>query len=282
LLKKTWNLYRIYWRVFFVFVPLGFLFFSQQPRYSRAFMWNRFADFSFSKFIQNLIGYASTYNGEWWFVRVFVAAIVLGSIYYYLTEKINNVYVETGLVLLLSVFTVSFLPALTKLAPFNSLASSYLWTQLFMPNAFICTYLFGIVFGKYDVFSNLRRFFSGYTALWRAVIGILLLVSAFYFQEKIFGNVSDMMLIITPVFMTGCLLLLDLAKWSRKIFEYFGSLEHKYVADSYLLLLLLLPAYGRGFLVKESSSRLSDFAGHNSFGQPALGYGLLGPGEAGE
>lgn len=225
LLRKIWNLYRVYWRVFFVFVPLGFLFFSQQPRYSRAFMWNRFADFSFSKFIQNLTGYASTYNGEWWFVRVFVAAIVLGSIYYYLTEKINNVYVETGLVLLLSVFTVRFLPALTKLTPFNSLASSYLWTQLFMPNAFICTYLFGIVFGKYDVFSNLRRLFSGYTALWRAVIGILLLVSAFYFQEKVFGNVSDMMLIITPVFMTACLLLLDLAKWPRKILEYFGRLS---------------------------------------------------------
>ena len=126
LLRKIWNLYRVYWRVFFVFVPLGFMFFSQQPRYSRAFMWNRFADFSFGKFIQNLTGYASTYNGEWWFVRVFVAAIVLGSIYYYLTEKINNVYVETGLVLLLSVLTVRFLPALTKLTPVNSLASSYL------------------------------------------------------------------------------------------------------------------------------------------------------------
>lgn len=42
----------------------------------------------------------------------------------------------------------------------HSMASSYLWTQLFMPNAFICTYLFGIIFGKYDIFSNLRRISS--------------------------------------------------------------------------------------------------------------------------
>ena len=225
LFKKIWGLYRVYWRVFFVFVPLGFLFFRNQPRYSQAFMWNRFASFSIGKFIQNLTGYASTYNGEWWFVRVFIAAIFLGTIYYYLTEKINNVYLETGLVLFTSVFTVKFLPALIKLPPFSSLASSYLWMQLFMPNAFICSYLFGIVFGKYDVFANLRRLFSSYNAFWRAMIGLLLIACAFYFQENVFGNVSEMMLVITPVFMTGCLLLLDLSAKASKVLRYFGRMS---------------------------------------------------------
>lgn len=225
LLKKIWGLYRVYWRVFLIFVPLGFLFFSKQPRYSKAFMWNRFARFSFGKFLQNLTGYASSYNGEWWFVRVFVAAIFLGTIYYYLTEKINNVYLETGLVLFTSVFTVKFLPALIKLSPFSSLASSYLWMQLFMPNAFICSYLFGIVFGKYDVFANLRRLFSSYNAFWRAMVGLLLIACAFYFQENVFGNVSEMMLVITPVFMTGCLLLLDLSAKASKVLRYFGRMS---------------------------------------------------------
>lgn len=225
LLKKIWGLYRVYWRVFLIFVPLGFLFFSKQPRYSKAFMWNRFARFSFGKFLQNLTGYASSYNGEWWFVRVFVAAIFLGTIYYYLTEKINNVYLETGLVLFTSVFTVKFLPALIKLSPFSSLASSYLWMQLFMPNAFICSYLFGIVFGKYDVFANLRRLFSSYSAFWRAMIGLLLIACAFYFQENVFVNVSEMMLVITPVFMTGCLLLLDLSAKASKVLRYFGRMS---------------------------------------------------------
>ncbi len=225
LLKKIWGLYRVYWRVFLIFVPLVFLFFSRQPRYSKAFMWNRFASFSFGKFLQNLTGYASSYNGEWWFVRVFVAAIFLGTIYYYLTEKINNVYLETGLVLFTSVFTVKFLPALIKLSPFSSLASSYLWMQLFMPNAFICSYLFGIVFGKYDVFANLRRLFSSYNAFWRAMIGLLLIACAFYFQENVFGNGSEMMLVITPVFMTGCLLLLDLSAKASKVLRYFGRMS---------------------------------------------------------
>lgn len=225
LLKKIWGLYRVYWRVFLIFVPLGFLFFSKQPRYSKAFMWNRFARFSFGKFLQNLTGYASSYNGEWWFVRVFVAAIFLGTIYYYLTEKINNVYLETGLVLFTSVFTVKFLPALIKLSPFSSLASSYLWMQLFMPNAFICSYLFGIVFGKYDVFANLRRLFSSYNAFWRAMVGLLLIACAFYFQENVFVNVSEMMLVITPVFMTGCLLLLDLSAKASKVLRYFGRMS---------------------------------------------------------
>lgn len=225
LLKKIWGLYRVYWRVFLIFVPLGFLFFSKQPRYSKAFMWNRFARFSFGKFLQNLTGYASSYNGEWWFVRVFVAAIFLGTIYYYLTEKINNVYLETGLVLFTSVFTVKFLPALIKLSPFSSLASSYLWMQLFMPNAFICSYLFGIVFGKYDVFANLRRLFSSYNAFWRAMVGLLLIACAFYFQENVFVNVSEMMLVITPVFMTGCLPLLDLSAKASKVLRYFGRMS---------------------------------------------------------
>ncbi|MCD5433494.1 hypothetical protein [Lactobacillus delbrueckii] len=168
---------------FFIFVPLGFLFFSRQPKYTQAFMWNRFARFSFDKFIQNLTGYAATYNGEWWFIRAFIAAILLGTIYYYLTEKIHIVYVETGLVLFISVITVKFLPALIKLDTFSSLASSYLWTQLFMPDTFVCAYLFGIVFGKYDIFASIRSLFSSYSSINRALIGLMLIVSAFYFRQ---------------------------------------------------------------------------------------------------
>lgn len=224
-LKKVWGLYRVYWRVFFIFVPLGFLFFSRQPKYTQAFMWNRFARFSFDKFIQNLTGYAATYNGEWWFIRAFIAAILLGTIYYYLTEKIHIVYVETGLVLFISVITVKFLPALIKLDTFSSLASSYLWTQLFMPDTFVCAYLFGIVFGKYDIFASIRSLFSSYSSINRALIGLMLIVSAFYFQEKVFSNLSDMMLIITPVFMTGCILLLDLCKPLCKVMQFFGGLS---------------------------------------------------------
>ncbi|MHA7079756.1 hypothetical protein [Lactobacillus delbrueckii] len=130
-------------------------------------MWNRFARFSFDKFIQNLTGYAATYNGEWWFIRAFIAAILLGTIYYYLTEKIHIVYVETGLVLFISVIIVKFLPALIKLDTFSSLASSYLWTQLFMPDTFVCAYLFGIVFGKYDILCKVMQFFGGLsTNMW--------------------------------------------------------------------------------------------------------------------
>ncbi len=72
-LVKVKEFYFTYWLYFVIFVPIGILFFpkvtlwhSEQVRYSVEPM----------IFIANFVGWESTYNGEWWFVRIFVFTLL--------------------------------------------------------------------------------------------------------------------------------------------------------------------------------------------------------------
>ena len=188
-------------------------------------MWNRFARFSFDKFIQNLTGYAATYNGEWWFIRAFIAAILLGTIYYYLTEKIHIVYVETGLVCLFQWLQSSFCQL------WSNWIHLVAWLLVTCGHSCLCQIPLFVHICLESSLENMissQVFAASLVAIVlfnRALIGLMLIVSAFYFQEKVFSNLSDMMLIITPVFMTGCILLLDLCKPLCKVMQFFGGLS---------------------------------------------------------
>lgn len=68
-LKKLQDFYATYWLYLLIFVPIGMLFFkevrvfnSSEARYSLDIV----------NFIGNFSGWSSSYNSEWWFVRMFV------------------------------------------------------------------------------------------------------------------------------------------------------------------------------------------------------------------
>lgn len=60
------KLYKAYWKVFIIFIPIGFLFFGNQVQYCEAGLCSKFADFKFRDFISSFIAYGNAYNGEWW------------------------------------------------------------------------------------------------------------------------------------------------------------------------------------------------------------------------
>ena len=73
-LKK---LYFAYWKVFVIFIPIGFLFFSNQTTYcSEPFLCNRFAKLATKELISNFLGFTSTYCREWWFLISYAFALV--------------------------------------------------------------------------------------------------------------------------------------------------------------------------------------------------------------
>lgn len=52
------RLYINYWTVFLIFIPIGFIFFGRT--------------LNIKEFILNFLGLSSSYNGEWWFFRLYV------------------------------------------------------------------------------------------------------------------------------------------------------------------------------------------------------------------
>ena len=68
--KRLKKLYINYWIVFIIFVPIGFIFFNKE--------------LNIREFILNFVGWSSSYNGEWWFFRLYVELILLVPILKYL------------------------------------------------------------------------------------------------------------------------------------------------------------------------------------------------------
>ncbi len=62
---KIKKLYFSYWLVFIIFIPIGFLFVNNN--------WN---DSSPIKLAKNIMGISSDYNGEWWFIRLYVVYVL--------------------------------------------------------------------------------------------------------------------------------------------------------------------------------------------------------------
>jgi hypothetical protein len=84
-LLKVKDFYFTYWLYFLVFVPIGFIFFKD------ATLWGS-TDLRYTAdpilFLKNFLGWRSTYNGEWWFVRMFLTIIIfLFPLYIKLSES---------------------------------------------------------------------------------------------------------------------------------------------------------------------------------------------------
>lgn len=78
LFERLKKLYFAYWKVFLIFVPIGFIFFSNQAAYCQdAEVYSAFSQFSIKEFLLNFTGIESTYNREWWFLINYAALLVL-------------------------------------------------------------------------------------------------------------------------------------------------------------------------------------------------------------
>ena len=76
--ERLKKLYFAYWKVFVIFVPIGFIFFSNQTAYCQdADVYSAFSQFSVKEILLNFFGLISTYNKEWWFLINYAVLLVL-------------------------------------------------------------------------------------------------------------------------------------------------------------------------------------------------------------
>lgn len=74
--KRLIKLLVNYWIIFALFVPIRFLFFDNS--------------FNLLEFIRNLLALSSSYNGEWWFLSMYIVVVLLFATMYTVIDKLNN------------------------------------------------------------------------------------------------------------------------------------------------------------------------------------------------
>jgi peptidoglycan/LPS O-acetylase OafA/YrhL len=91
-LHRIKMLYITYWKVFLVFVPIAFLFFSNQTIYcSESALCTVYNEFDWCEFIANVVGIESTYNGEWWFFGAYIFVLLFTPCLFYVLDECPHI-----------------------------------------------------------------------------------------------------------------------------------------------------------------------------------------------
>ena len=149
-LGKLKDFYLTYWLYFLIFIPIGIKFFqeitiwqSDETRYSP----------EARLFVQNFLGWDSTYNEEWWFIRMFlIIVITLCPVYIKLAEKNISGIIIISLFLFLVSSKVDYYGQLGFLFWQISFALGVLSAKIKLFSSFLIKYL--------DKLSNFWVFFS--------------------------------------------------------------------------------------------------------------------------
>lgn len=156
--EKIKNLYFSYWKVFVVFIPIAFIFFSSQIAYcENQSIYDRYGRFSWNDCIANFLGISSTYNGEWWFLINYVFVIISFPIVRAIIDK-NSPRINILLVIIASILAESFLPAIGNVQSIGTLNNNYLYTKFFYQGApYISCFWMGAVVAKDGLLDRLKE-----------------------------------------------------------------------------------------------------------------------------
>ncbi|WP_410014366.1 acyltransferase family protein [Sodalis sp. C49] len=170
--KKILSFYKSYWFVFIIFVPIGFLFFSEING----------SPFKKEDIILNLIGISSSFNKEWWFVEVYVVMVASLPFVNMLRDKPITLFILSLLILFLGFYWNT-----SHFRFLKHISNIFIWSQPFFT---------GYIVGRFDIYSMIRKIinYKGYQILFVYTVFLSIFVLLFHFMNYI-G-----LFIVTPFF----------------------------------------------------------------------------------
>lgn len=159
--KHIVSLYKVYWKMFLVFVPIAYLFFARTGADINE-LCTRFVITSkkdlITTLVSNFTGLRYTINNEWWFFRYYVFALPLGACFCSVIQNSRSFWRDFFLVVCLEVFFSTILPDLSELPAFQAIRNN-LFYIIFKDDGhnFIGAFFAGIVFAKYGGIGLLKN-----------------------------------------------------------------------------------------------------------------------------
>ncbi len=219
-LRKLLSFYLSYLLVFVIFVPIGFLFFGKP--------------FRAGEFFLNLFGLSSTYNGAWWYVRLYflmllTVPLVNGLFTVFDKKEQNRIkYLFYG-VLALILGGSYFLPFSPE--PAGNLLLALM--DLFQPAFYLC-FLVGYLLARfrvyefcYDLFTHEKNPLRDKGERILSVLGVLAFFLVIVVRVKMAKDASSAGLdfLFVPVFVFGVLKITDMIPVVGTVLTRFGYLS---------------------------------------------------------
>ena len=217
-LKK---LYIAYWKVFLIFIPVGFIFFSNQTPYCNdAFMYTRFAKFSSRELISNFLGFTSTYSREWWFLISYAFALISFPLVRAVIDRFSA-RVNIFLAIVVTILLTNVFPGLSKNPNLGVLATNFLYIKFFCQIApYAACFWMGAVVARNGLLDRLNDSMKS-NGLLNPIVDILTWVFIVFLRQSEIGDKFDIFYI--PVLTVTGLDLIRRIKFVRSGFVHLGK-----------------------------------------------------------
>ena len=215
------RLYTAYWKVFLIFIPIGFLFFHQQPQFNAVNSGCKFSNLYCPDFIATFIGYKNCYNGEWWFFRTYLFALFEGYLFMEIFKKRKNLYTECIVVILWHILIAFIFPVFSSNASFSVLTQDVWFYNIFTINDYAILFFIGIIFAKYNIFNSWRSLFGHLLNIEKFIISFAVICICAY--TRVFIAPTSFDILIVPVFLLATITIINLCSRLGNVLTYIGK-----------------------------------------------------------
>ena len=189
------SLYKTYWMVFFVCLPVIVY---RNLRYRRSLM--------IYETVCNFLGLSFSFNGEWWFVLPFAVLLVLfPAIKRFAERRHAGLCLDLFIVLVINAVIVCIIPYVMTLNLFADFSSTVFWSRTKEVLEILPAFLTGVIFARWDVLSRVKAKLGG-RLLWcaAAIAGMcaIFLVRAHVPKHYDFVNAAAFIMCLTVLLPT--------------------------------------------------------------------------------
>lgn len=229
ILTRIKHFYFNYWMVFIIFVPIGIILGKIKPNIGEVFT--------------NFIGINTSFNGEWWFVKVYILLLLIYPIIENITKRYNTKIIS-AMSLILFMTSLCFTKAsliinIPLITPFLSLIGLLFSQQIY--------FIAGVLVAKGCLFDKIERYLQKSNIdNYFIYISLLIISIILYFnitKFKIAGYFTY--IIIMPIFVLS---IINIIK-PNKFIEFIGKhstnmwLTHSFFCYYYFQKFIFLPKY---------------------------------------
>lgn len=206
---KIWGLYKKYWSVFLVFIPIGMLLGVERIEKSIVLV------------IYNLFAINTTYNGEWWFFAPFIVLCIISPFIIRVADrKFSSPAVDILLLLIIAVACRSVVPYLIELNLLKGFFASHLGVIIKRTIDFLPAFLSGCIIAKYRLFD---KFLSVFRKWYFAIpISLILMLLTVYMRYKATAYWDY---IYAPVFLISAVSIIRIVRPLKFIAKEIGSVS---------------------------------------------------------
>ena len=216
------KLYKAYWKVLLIFVPIAFCFFSNQGQYCEDIaICTRYNEWKLVYFIQNFFGLSRTFNSEWWFFWSYLIALFEGYVFIELFKNKRSLYIEIVSVVFWVLLLLNIFPIIPFKEGYEGLWQSCWYQDICLGSEYVPCLFMGIIFAKYNIFAAWKEYLGGYKKYKRIIIAFVGAAMVVYVRQ--FFLKVDFEIVIVPIFVFVCYVLIEEVGFIKRPLAFLGS-----------------------------------------------------------